>query len=277
MTLCDGSTTKVTLHLRGLPGTGESFTEHNGICSDAGVEKVVSVHQNDDSNKRCKRSAHLRRMPLRCPGCGDFPRDLQQHWRRNPTCAPILQSLPLAPVGGQPDLPSFGSGARAMFGHRFARKVMADYNHLRFKRFVETSACGAWHAVALGWIDAIKAEVLSEMAPCASAAIPLVKEVFETAEDALRKLQSTKLRNAIPRGCKPRAAPLCRELSTRLFEWARGRAHATHSRLCPPTCAPLQAYNIFILSTPLIYPTGVQHEGPQGAVHRAHALRGDRA
>ena len=126
---------------------------------------------------------------LRCPTCGEVKDSLEMHFVASPACNPFrTEPAPLLPPpqGSSSSARAHSEKSRA-FEQHFTHKVMQDYNDMRYKRFINTAACDAWHGAAVGWIDFLKSEVLQEVAHGVGA----VEAVFASAERALVKLQSS--------------------------------------------------------------------------------------
>ena len=142
----------------------------------------------------------MRAAMLRCPGCGVSKGDLQQHFAKKPDCDPANR-LPLqeAPVTFENSETSAFSGENQnVFEKFFTRKVMLDYNEMRYKKFVDTTSCDMVHGAAVGWFDIITKEMIKQIGRCNSvgAAVATAKDVCLTAKRALEKLQTDDNREA---------------------------------------------------------------------------------
>ena len=87
---------------------------------------------------------------VQCPICGQHVADLSKHAAHSARCASLVpkEEAPAQRRKHEPlDL--------TFFRHKFARRVVTDYNELRYAGFVSGAANDAWHSCALGWIDEI--------------------------------------------------------------------------------------------------------------------------
>ena len=84
-------------------------------------------------------------MPFRCPSCRETCANLVQHYRWNPTCNRVVSERP-----PPPSAPPSTAGVEAdhHFKNKFARRINLDYANLRYKKFIETAHCSAFHACA---------------------------------------------------------------------------------------------------------------------------------
>ena len=134
-------------------------------------------------------------MPFRCPSCKAPCANLAQHLRRNPLCdrAPSEQAPPpTAPP------PTAGIEADEHFKNRFARRINLDYANLRYKRFIETSHCSAFHACAIGWMDMLFEAALDVAidAPDVSEAVRSMRELLADGRKVLTDYHSQAARDA---------------------------------------------------------------------------------
>jgi hypothetical protein len=123
-------------------------------------------------------------MPFRCPSCTAPCANLEQHKRRNPLCdrAPREQAPP-------PRAPPSTAGVEAddHFKNKFARRINLDYASLRYKRFIETSHCSAFHTCAIGWMDMLF-EAALDVAMDASSVSEAVRAMRELHADGRKVL-----------------------------------------------------------------------------------------
>ncbi|KOO29916.1 hypothetical protein Ctob_014866, partial [Chrysochromulina tobinii] len=123
-------------------------------------------------------------MPFRCPSCKAPCANLEQHKRRNPLCdrAPREQAPP-------PRAPPSTAGVEAddHFKNKFARRINLDYANLRYKRFIETSHCSAFHTCAIGWMDMLF-EAALDVAMDASSVSEAVRAMRELHADGRKVL-----------------------------------------------------------------------------------------
>ena len=123
-------------------------------------------------------------MPFRCPSCKAPCANLEQHKRRNPLCdrAPREQAPP-------PRAPPSTAGVEAddHFKNKFARRINLDYANLRYKRFIETSHCSAFHTCAIGWMDMLF-EAALDVAMDASSISEAVRAMRELHADGRKVL-----------------------------------------------------------------------------------------
>ena len=75
----------------------------------------------------------------RCPTCNKTFADLGKHWTAS-RCGKDM------PVETAPAALSEVNDPLHLFECRFAHRVVADYNHLRFDKFIKASVCDAWRA-----------------------------------------------------------------------------------------------------------------------------------
>ena len=134
-------------------------------------------------------------MPFRCPSCRETCANLVQHYRWNPTCNRVVSEQP-----PPPSAPPSTAGVEAdhHFKNKFARRINLDYANLRYKKFIETAHCSAFHACAIGWIDIIF-EAASEAALDArnvAEALGAMRKVLATAHTVLAEYHSQKARDA---------------------------------------------------------------------------------
>ena len=134
-------------------------------------------------------------MPFRCPSCRETCANLVQHYRWNPTCNRVVSELP-----PPPSAPPSTAGVEAdhHFKNKFARRINLDYANLRYKKFIETAHCSAFHACAIGWIDIIF-EAASEAALDArnvAEALGAMRKVLAAAHTVLAEYHSQKARDA---------------------------------------------------------------------------------
>ena len=132
---------------------------------------------------------------LRCPSCGHACKDLNKHYGLKPACFKIESEKPPAP---RARASTAGDEAESHFKLKFARRINIDYANLRYKRFMDTSSCDAFHAAALAWIDMMFDSVIE--AALSATSIPeasrIMRRVFNEAREVLVTYQSQERRDA---------------------------------------------------------------------------------
>jgi hypothetical protein len=134
-------------------------------------------------------------MPFRCPSCEAACGSLAQHFRRSPLCNPVPSEQPPPPAA-----PPSTAGVEAddHFKNKLARRVNLDYATLRYKKFIETSHCSAFHACAIGWIDMLFEAALDVAAEASNVpeAVHTMRELFADGRKVLTDYQSQAARDA---------------------------------------------------------------------------------
>ena len=134
-------------------------------------------------------------MPFRCPSCGAACGNLAQHFRRSPLCNPVPSEQPPPPAA-----PPSTAGVEAddHFKNKLARRVNLDYATLRYKKFIETSHCSAFHACAIGWIDMLFEAALDVATEASNIpeAVHTMRELFADGRKVLTDYQSQAARDA---------------------------------------------------------------------------------
>ena len=126
----------------------------------------------------------------RCPTCHKTFADLAKHWAAS-DCGKDM------PVETAPAALSEVNDPLHLFECRFAHRVVADYNHLRFDKFIKASVCDAWHLLAVSWINELKSVAAEEAQKASSVAesVQAFGSVFDRGLQVLHKYQSEAARD----------------------------------------------------------------------------------
>jgi hypothetical protein len=83
-------------------------------------------------------------------------------------------------------------------GKKFARRVVSDYDYLRYKMYTKESTCRRWHTCATAWFELFTDAALDEAKSCTDVATAMEKmrEVFALAKKVLCEYESPAARKA---------------------------------------------------------------------------------
>ena len=129
-----------------------------------------------------------------CPTCRREVLSLSHHFGEHPEC----DTLPSEQAPPKILSSTAGQGAHAHYGKQFARRVNLDYADLRYKKFVDTSHCAAFHDAAMGWMELLIESMLDAAASANTVALSLVasRDVAVKAMEIMRKYASEAQRDA---------------------------------------------------------------------------------
>ena len=130
----------------------------------------------------------------KCPRCNERFASLPHHFARHPDHDPTQAELAPPTEVFSTD----GHEAGSHFAKEFARLINTDYARMRYKQFIDTSSCSAFHLSAVGWADKI-ANAMLDAADSASnleIAKQSMRQVRREAKEVMAKYHSQATRDA---------------------------------------------------------------------------------
>lgn len=128
-----------------------------------------------------------------CPRCHKQFSSLPLHFFQCPDHDPQQAETAPKPEGSSTD----GHEAGSHFQKKFARQINTDYARMRYKQFIETSTCAAFHLSAVGWMNLISTAMIdaAESARTLEDAKHAMRNAHREATEVMTKYHSQAMRD----------------------------------------------------------------------------------